>query len=314
MDEQVCFLIPIHPPHYKYLKFLEKLNNNNIFTIIFVLTYIEDKNSLIHYLNTNISSTFYNIKCITLEEDNNIANIISKFNSTGAGIINIKKLYGLNYLIHNYDIFDYIAVIDSEIEFINVDNLWNRFKLICDKKVAIAGNTTIRNNVHLFLDNIHNASLEYIKPEDRDIVNKITNNGKYYFWFSDIPVYDSKILPNFLTYIGLNNFTDFIKNMNFWTFDYVVYYYYCIAYHDYKILCMEDYDIKRHWSLESSPYEIYKQVCDRMDYKTSIVIGNCYYKNKDKFMKDGNLPIYVYHLNNPAYFNAYNTNIDYLDN
>jgi hypothetical protein len=314
MNHKACFLIPIHPPHYKYLSFLTKLNNKHDFSIIFVLTYIRDKHGLINYLSHNIVSTFCNIKYITLEEDINIAHLISKFDDRECGIINIKKLYGLNYISQHYDVFDYIGVIDSEIEFIDVDNVYDRFKLICEKKVVIAGNTTIRNKSLAFLDYIHNASIQYIQIEDRPLVNEMTNNGKYYFWYSDIPVYDRNILPSFLTYIGFHNFTNFLKHMCFWSFDYVIYYYYCIAFHNCKVLCMDDYNIKRHWSLETASYEIYKSVCDHMNYKTSIVIYNTYYKNADLFAKDAHLPIYIYHLNDGRYNSIYNEIIDYLDN
>ena len=112
----------------------------------------------------------------------------------------------------------------------------NKFKLYCDNKTLIAGNTEIRNNIHNFLDNIHNSSIQYIKDDDKNIVNQKTNNGKYYFWFSDMCIYDRKILPNFFQYINFNNFNNFIKNMSFWSFDYIIYCYYCIVKYNYKII------------------------------------------------------------------------------
>jgi hypothetical protein len=318
-DDKICFLIPIHPPHYKYLTFLNKLTSNNEFTIVFVLTFMNDKISLIHYLNNKniINSTFQNIKFITLEENADIKNEINSFNDVKFGIINIKKIYGLYYLINNDDKFDYIAVIDSEVEFINLDNLYDKFKLYCDRKTVIAGNTTTRNKVHYFLDDIHKKTIEHIKINDRTVVNNETKNGKYYFWYSDINIYDRKLLPDFFKYINFDlssNFTSFIKTINFWSFEYIIYYYYCIALHNYKIVCMEDYGIKRQWSLEAAPYEIYHQVKERIGYESNIVIGNCYYKNKEKFKKNNEEPIFIYHLNDGRYFNLSNTVIDYLDN
>ena len=54
-DNKICFLIPIYPTHYNYLTFLNKLNKEDTFTIIFILTYINDKILLINYLkNTKI--------------------------------------------------------------------------------------------------------------------------------------------------------------------------------------------------------------------------------------------------------------------
>jgi hypothetical protein len=318
-DDKICFLIPIYPAHYKYLSFLNNLKKENTFTIIFILTSNNDKIILIKFLQ-NIISSFTNIKFITLDENKHIAPYINHFNDKNLGIINIKKFYGLYYLINNteYDIFDYIAVIDSEIEFINVTNLYKKFKIYCEKKRVIAGNTIVRNSIHNFLDNIHDKSIEHFNADDLKIINKETNNGKYYFWYSDINIYDRNILPGFFKYIRFDdtpiNFTQFIKKINFWSFEYVIYYYYCIVFHNYKIECMEKYDIKRQWSMEAAPYDIYMQVKQKIDYTSNIVIGNCYYKNKDKFKKENDEPIFIYNLNDGRYNNIYNRTVDYLNN
>jgi len=321
-DDKICFLIPIYPTHYNYLTFLNKLNKDHTFTIIFILTYINDKILLIKLLENKrvITSSFTNIKFITLEENINIAPYINKFNDRNLGIINIKKFYGLYYVINNteYDKYDYIAAIDSEIEFINVTNLYSRFKLYCEKKLVISGNTSIKNIIHNFLDNIHIKCIEHFNKNDINLINSETNNGNYYFWYSDINIYDRKILPDFFKYIRFddttNNFLEFIKKINFWSFEYIIYYYYCIVFQNYKIKCMENYDIKRQWSMEAAPYDIYMQVKQKIYYTSNIVIGNCYYKNKDKFKKENDEPVFIYNLNNGRYNNIYNRVVDYLDN
>jgi len=321
-DDKICFLIPIYPEHYRYLTFLNILNNQHTFTIIFILTFINDKNLLIHLLQNKriITSSFTNIKFITLEENSHIAPYIHTFNSKNSGIINIKKFYGLYYLINNkeYDKFDYIAAIDAEIEFINVTNIYDKFKTYCEKKRVIAGNTVIRNNIHNFLDNIHAKSIEHFNDSAIKIINTETNQGKYYFWYSDINIYDRKILPEFFKYIHFDDtpmhFSTFIKKINFFSFEYVIYYYYCIVFHNYKIECMEKYDIKRQWSMEAAPYEIYMQVKHKINYTSNVVIGNCYYKNKDNFKKENNEPIFIYSLNDGRYNNIYNRVVDYLNN
>lgn len=321
-DNKICFLIPIYPAHYKYLTFLNNLNKEHTFSIIFILTYINDKILLINLLkNTKfITSTFTNIKFITLEENTNVCKYINNFNDRYLGIINIKKFYGLYYLINNfeYDKYDYIATVDSEMEFINVTNLYSKFKLYCEKKIVIAGNTAIRNNIHNFLDSIHEKCIEHFDKDEIKIINSESNNGKYYFWYSDISIYDRKILPDFFKYIrfddSIENFSAFIKKINFWSFDYIIYYYYCIINHNYKIDCMENYGIKRQWSMEAAPYEIYMEVKQRMNYTSNIVIGNCYYRNKNKFNSETDEPIFIYNLNDCRYNNIYNLVVDYLNN
>jgi hypothetical protein len=316
MDKQISFVIPIHPPHYKYVSFLDNLTDAAEFTIFFVLTTTNEKVCLISHIHNYTTTGFKNIRYIVLEEDPEIANHITQFNHRDKGIINMKKLYALHYLSKNaeYTKFDYIAVIDSEIKFINTKNIYNKFKSYCDKKQVIAGNTTIRNNIHSFLDNIHSHSIKHFNSKDIDKINKETNNGKYYFWYSDINVYDRKIVPEFLSYIEFDNLSKFIPKISFWSFDYVIYYYYCIAFHNYKILCMEDYGIERQWSLEAASYKVYKQVIDKMDYTSNIVISNCYYKNKNLFVSDDNEPLLIYNLNDGRYNNIYDRKVDYLDN
>ena len=38
MNNQSAFIIPVYPPHYNFLKFLNKLNSKIDFDIIIVLT------------------------------------------------------------------------------------------------------------------------------------------------------------------------------------------------------------------------------------------------------------------------------------
>jgi hypothetical protein len=75
---------------------------------------------------------------------------------------------------------------------------------------------------------------------------------------------------------------------------------------------MTDYNIKRNWSLEAAPYQIYDEVKHLMNYTTNMVVKNCYTRNLDKFK--GDEPILVYHLNDSRYHDVYNKRVDYLDN
>ena len=315
MESKICFLIPIYPPDYHYLIFLKDLTINDKFMIIFIFTYLNDFKLFENIIISKNYSTYKNISHIILEDNHIIKPYISSFDHKDKGIINIKKIYGLYYIITNskYN-FDYIACVDCEIRFINTKKVYDKFKLYCERKTAICGNTSIRQPQHFFLENIHNECLNYIKQIDIEKINNLTNNGNFYFWYSDINIYDVKLLPDFLKYISFDysNFSNFIKRMNFFTFDYIIYYYYCMIYHDYKLLCMEHYNINRHWSMEASSFEIYDAVKNKMNYETNIVIGNCYYKNVEKF-KD-NMPLFIYNLNNGRYNNIYNRNVDYLDN
>jgi hypothetical protein len=318
MDNKICFLIPIYPPHYNYLTFLNDLSEEHTFTIIFICTYSRDKALLIDCLRETVKTSFSNIDYIVLQENHNISKLIHIFDDSKKGIITIKKFYGLYHIINNekYD-FHYIACVDSEIQFINAKNIYDKFKLYCDRRIAICGDTTIRSHVHNFLDTIHDECIKFIKTEDeKKAIQEHTKEGKLYFWFSDINIYDVKILPDFFNYIEFDDtptrFVTFLSKMNFMSFDYVIYFYYCILYHNYRLLCMADYNIKRNWSLEAAPYQIYDEVKQLMNYTTNMVIKNCYTRNLDKFK--GDEPILVYHLNDGRYHDVYNKRVDYLDN
>jgi hypothetical protein len=317
MDNKICFLIPIYPPHYNYLTFLNDLSEEHTFTIIFISTYSRDKVLLIDYLKENVKTSFNNIDYIVLEENNNISKLIHTFYDSKK-IITIKKFYGLYHIINNkkYD-FHYIACIDSEIQFINAENIYGKFKLYCDRRIAISGDTTIRNPVHNFLDVIHDECIKFIKTEEeKKVIQEHTKKGKLFFWFSDINIYDVKILSKFFNYIEFDDnyvtFEKFINKLNFMSFDYVIYFYYCILYHNYRLLCMSDYNIKRNWSLEAAPYQIYDEVKKLMNYTTNMVVKNCYTRNLEKFKNDE--PILLYHLDNGRYHDVYNYKVSYLDN
>jgi hypothetical protein len=141
------------------------LSEEHTFTIIFICTYSRDKALLIDYLRENIKTSFSNIDYIVLEENHNISKLIHTYDDSKKGIITIKKFYGLHHIINNkkYD-FHYIACVDSEIQFINTKNIYDKFKLYCDRRIAICCYTTIRSHVHNFLDTIHDECIKFITP------------------------------------------------------------------------------------------------------------------------------------------------------
>ena len=118
---------------------------------------------------------------------------------------------------------------------------------------------------------------------------------KYQLWFEHLK---NSYIHNFLEYIKFNEnekeFRLLLGKMNYQTFDYIIYIYWCILKKEYKLLCMKDYNINRCWSLESASFEIYNEVKKKMNYTTNMVIGCCYLNNKEKFNNDK--PMLIYHL------------------
>lgn len=303
-DNRIAFIIPIYSPHFPFLHFLQDLNETNLFTIFFILTFDEDINLIKNYISININTNFKNIQYISLESISglNIKNILYNYEGESLknkGIINLKKIWALNYIYKKFNNFDYLACIDSEIKFINSNNIYEKFYNFCNNKKIIGGNTSNSPEINKNIVSIINNHISlFFSQNDNNIIINATKNLKLYFWFSDIPIYDVEILPRFFHYINFDN-ENIVDKINFWTFDYILYIYYCLIYENYKLIDVFDYDIKsRNWSMESCNFEMYDNVCKKINYMSSWVIGECYYKYKDLFNQNNYNIILVYHENN----------------
>ena len=151
--------------------------------------------------------------------------------------------------------------------FIDLNNLYEKFAKYCKNRTIIYGDVSYntKNKYKMIAKKIHKNCLNFMKnTDDVNIVNKNTKNGNFYFWFSDIPIYKASYLDNFLEYIKFNEnekeFRLLLGKMNYQTFDYIIYIYWCMLKKGYKLLCMKDYNINRCWSLESASFEIYDEV------------------------------------------------------
>lgn len=294
MNSKIAFCIPIHEPNFRFLSFLNSLSFKDSFTIAFILTFKHEKAEIANYIDKHIKTSFKNIEYLSLEDGSSIE-AVRKFNSKEKGLINIKKYYGLNSLAQTGK-YDYLACVDSEIKFVETKNVYNRLKLQAEKKAFICGdvtnaNTNLKNCVYF----IYEASTSVFNKEDREKLKLLTNNGDYYFWFSDIPLYKTDLLKKFLKFLGFESFDDFCGKMSFYTFDYVVYAYYCLLYHDHKLLCTKDYGVDRSWSMDSCPHSVYEKVKEKMGYRANWVIEDCYKDNINLFKNDP--PILLYHCN-----------------
>jgi hypothetical protein len=278
---KVAFVIPVYPPHYKYLNFLNNLSNDLEFDIYFVLSYREDYKILETY---NFNKVY---KVILLEEEFDydfISKIINK-----KVIITFKKYYAINILKEQYE---YIAAVDSEVEFISIDNIYEKFKYQSGLKKIFGANVTGERRE--FLRKIIEESAIFFQDNIDDLKMK-TYDLTYYFWFSDIPIYDTKITSKFLKYIDFDNYEKFIDKISWYVFDYISYIYYCVLYENYELVNLKNYGIVRNWSMEFMPIETYFEVIDKLSYKPLWLIYNAYHENVQKI--DKNDIVMTYHLN-----------------
>jgi hypothetical protein len=296
-----CFIIPIYPPHYHYLTFLNNQPENLEFDIYLILSY---KSDLVELEQLNYNKSY---KTIVIEDYLNgaIINDILNRPIEQQGIITFKKYFGLFLLKDKYD---YLATCDAEIDFVSYESVNEKFENFCLKKTIIGSNVDGERNVSNTFEILPQSTLIEVVEKinktsaslfNNDEIEKLSKfNFRFYFWFSDIPVYDTKILNNFFKHINFNEneYENFIRKLNYYIFDYITYIYYCFLYEDYKILNIQDHGINRNWSLESMPYDIYLEVLN-LKYEPMCVIYNTYLENKDNL----NNVILTYHKNDGRY-------------
>lgn len=265
--KKCCFLIPVHPPHYNFLDFLHKIPEHTDFDIILIISTFVDLNELQSLNLPNISSI------IVMQEK--VSEDLMNYLLKNHGFITFKKWYGLNEIKNKYE---YIAVVDSEIEIVNPINVYDKFKNFCDNKTVI-GSTVKESNQNLrIVKEINDVCKVFYENHD---LEQFTNNSTFYFWFSDIPIYKSNILNDFLKFINFEDYDEISKKLTWGLFDYIPYIFYCHLFNGYGKIDILDYGIKRNWSLESMPIETYLEVLDKTNYKPNWLIHDVYNENKD---------------------------------
>lgn len=204
MINKIAILIPTYPPHFSWAYQLRssiyKYGINNQADIWFVFT------------NESESTQFNNC-------ENKI--ILPPELVKSDGIINVKKLYGVNYL---HDKYEYIIVLDDESKFIRRANLQNICeKFFTDKKLyGNVAKSKICNESGI----IKNACRKFFKF----LNNKYPDFGLY-LWFNQLCIYRGNTIPDFFEYANI----DYAK-LNSLTFDYYLYMYYLLLHCDFKVI------------------------------------------------------------------------------
>jgi hypothetical protein len=142
-------------------------------------------------------------------------------------IVTHKKFFGLKHLMDSK--YDYFIVCDSEIDIIpehfTSDNILEKIKNIFTRKQLYAGEF----HENTWGINITSNCAKLFKGDDYDKIRSVTNNFKYYTWFSDIPVYRRSDLPGFFEKIN-------VLDMNWYQFDHVIYQYYLVITENYEVI------------------------------------------------------------------------------
>jgi len=293
---KVSFIIPIYPPHYVYLDFLDKIQKPIDFDIIFVLSFMDDAKEL---FNTNYNKIYNVIIFENFLPKSFICILIKK-----KIIITFKKYFALSKLKNTYS---YCATIDAEIEFVNTNNILHKFQTFDNNKKIIGSSINTHDFRHALTRNINIASASFfLNNEKYKTLESITNNFNIYFWFSDIPIYNMSHIDEFMEFINFANYEEFAKTLTWSVFDYIPYAYFISLFKNFSIVNIKDYGLTREWSLESMPMQTYNMVVKNINYYPLWVIYNLYNENKDMF-NDSDI-ILTYHRNDGRY-NFVNDNI-----
>jgi hypothetical protein len=209
----VAFIIPSAPHHFHYVySFIEPIYKNIDIHIVF--SNMEDYDAF---------KEKDKIKPIIMKEPYQ-ENFVSGPHISP--IVTLKKFYGLKYLINSC--YNYFIVCDAESEVV-LENFTssivnNKINDIFNNKI-IYGEKTDNN----FLLNIMNISNNLFSTDQQEILQKETDNYSLYIWWSNLPVYKKEHLTDFFDIINYGNIC--------WHhFDYIIYEYYLILYHNFKIV------------------------------------------------------------------------------
>jgi hypothetical protein len=255
---KVAFVIPIFPRDYHYLDFIDRLPNPCPFDIYLILSYKSDYDEL-------MATPYNKIYRVCVLEDHFPREVIDAVIHQ-RGIVTFKKYIGLTILKDSQ--YDYIATTDCEIEFYNLDSMYEKIADFCAKKTFV-GSEIEQNSKHFNTSFLINYKSSLLLPKAEDIlkVQELTKNYTVYFWFSDIPIYERRHLNDFLAYIGFYDLASFLPKNEWLIFEYVVYAYYVMLYKDYKLVNIRDHGLVRNFSLESMPYDFAEKVSAVVGYK-----------------------------------------------
>jgi len=219
MDKNKCALvIPLHPKHYNYgYSIIEELNHSDV-DLYFCFTTKEDKVLFEKELKKGLTLNYLLLSDYAP---------ISEIEKTNA-FVSIKKIYSLSVL---YDKYEYISCIDSEIKILKNTGFYDMMKSIVKTKKICGGK--LRNYSFPERNILYHSLCRLTDPREHTKLDLLSENFTIYTWWSNMPVYDCKIVKHFLQWIKFDNRV----NRFIWeVFDDMTYNYFCILYYDYKLI------------------------------------------------------------------------------
>lgn len=213
------WIVPSHRPRKNYLLKLVQsfLNFSEDTDLIIVWSYYDD-----NYFDSH-SNFETRIKHLYLQDYYSLEDI--KLFETTRSIINVKKLFAI---IHEYTNYLGLVCTDDEVEFVKKFNGEEVF--ITMKKLSLFPATDISSVVtkDRIIERVISECIKFIPDiNDRILMKEITKDFSIYSWFSNLPFYDSRDIPDFLKKFEILNYHSLSK-ISFFHFEHILYQYYCI--------------------------------------------------------------------------------------
>jgi len=229
--KRVALVIPIHPPKKDFVKQLlyTYIKNSEFVDIFFVISSEQDFRQL-------LDVDFMDAALIFLPPG--VEHKIARF----AHAV-FKKLYGLDY-VTKLERYDYALALDSEIDLLDLSDIHEICIEVCARKeiYGCQSDWPFANTINKRCQNFLTKNFIDCSAIDRSI----------YFWWSQLPVYDLKIVRPFLEEIGWGDVDRILGWLSWSCFENIIYLYYCVACHGYSLIKLDDFDIKLNNSLENN--------------------------------------------------------------
>jgi len=134
--------------------------------------------------------------------------------------------------------------LDSEIDLLDLSDIHEICIEVCARKeiYGCQSDWPFANTINKRCQNFLTKNFIDCSAIDRSI----------YFWWSQLPVYDLKIVRPFLEDIGWGDVDRILGWLSWSCFENIIYLYYCVACHGYNLVKLDDFDIKLNNSLENN--------------------------------------------------------------
>ena len=143
-------------------------------------------------------------------------------------------------------VYDHIAVVDSEVQFQNFAGLSETFRAFFRRRMILGSDITDVMTIDLVRTS---STLLEVNASTREKMTASLANFAFYSWYSDLPVYKSAHIMEFLRLIGYSR-QDFMARMSKSVFHQLSYNSYLIAFHGFSAVRVSDRGIKCDSSLE----------------------------------------------------------------